>query len=67
MLVASVVTATSVLLALSVDSCGLAHVDIVHGLDAYNELDPELCMELLDKIYRFNDKCGPPVEIIDCG
>lgn len=53
---------------LSVDSCGLKHIEIVSDLDLYNQnLDPEFCADLLEKIYSFNDSCKPTVEIIDCG
>ena len=57
-----------VILAVSVDSCGLDHMMIVRGLENYETtLDPEFCADLLDQIYEFNDSCNAQVEIIDCG
>lgn len=68
LLVAVLVASIAVILVLSVDSCGLFHMEILRGLDTYHgTLDPELCLDLLDDIYRFNDMCSPTVEIIDCG
>lgn len=58
----------STVLFFSIDSCGLQHIEIIHDINLYTQnLDPNFCMDLLDKIYSFNDSCKPVMEIIDCG
>jgi len=63
-----VVVIAVTVLATSIDSCGLEHMNIMRGLETYDQtLDAELCYDLLYDIYEFNAECRPPVEIIDCG
>ncbi len=62
------VVITTVVLFLSIDSCGLTHLEILNDISTYEEnFDPNFCADLLDKIYLFNESCRPVVDIIDCG
>ena len=51
-----------------VDSCPIKHVNVVNELKKYHEnLDPELCEDLDNKIIELNNKCGIEMDVIDCG
>ena len=57
-----------IILAFSINSCGIDHIDITNTLKLYDKnLDPELCEDLVAKINTFNEQCSPYVEIVDCG
>lgn len=50
------------------DSCTVKHVGLLDQIKKYeNSLDPELCMDIVDKIDLFNESCTPKLETIDCG
>lgn len=50
------------------DNCAVRHVVLLDDIDRYNESqDPEICVELLDRIISFQEDCEPMVEILDCG
>ncbi len=52
----------------SSNSCGARHIDIMTGIQIFeNSLDPEFCENLVEKIEKFNLECQPQVEILDCG
>ncbi len=49
-------------------SCNVEHVVLSNTITSYERsLDPEICENILERIDMFNDKCHPPVEILDCG
>lgn len=51
-----------------VDSCPIKHANVVNELKKYHEnLDPELCEDLDNKIIELNNKCGIEMDVIDCG
>ena len=51
-----------------VDSCPIKHVSVINELKKYHEnLDPELCEDLDNKIIELNNKCGIEMDVIDCG
>jgi hypothetical protein len=50
------------------DSCPIRHVQVMDELKKYQEnLDPEYCEDLLEKITDLNNQCNVEIEIIDCG
>ena len=56
------------ILAYSINPCGIDHIEITNDLRSYKEnLDPEFCENLVEKIDAFNSQCTPYVEIPDCG
>ena len=51
-----------------IDSCPAKHMSLLEQIRKYeSSFDPELCIDIVDKIDIFNDSCEPMVEIIDCG
>lgn len=65
-IVSVLVTITT--LGLSINSCGFSHIEITNELKSYKQnMNPEFCANLLDKIITFNKQCPNPVEILDCG
>ena len=63
-----VVLSIVVIFGLSVNSCGLEHIGIINDLKMYeNDMDPEFCADLVERINSFNSQCSPYVEILDCG
>ena len=67
-LVSLIIFSVGAVLILSIDSCGLLHIRINDDLRLYEQnMDPEFCEELVDKIITFNEQCIHYVEILDCG
>ena len=57
-----------IILALSENSCGLQHIQILNDISTYEEtFDPEFCEVVVSKIDLFNDQCTPRFETLDCG
>jgi len=53
---------------LVLNSCPARHFSLLNDLNQNSEnMDPDFCYELLEKIDLFNEECQPQIEIIDCG
>ena len=49
-------------------SCGIQHIIINEGLKQYDQnMEPDFCASLVEKIIDFNDDCDSEIEIVDCG
>jgi hypothetical protein len=50
------------------NSCTARHFSLLNDLNQDSEnMDPDFCYDLVQKIELFNEECEPQVEIIDCG
>lgn len=55
-------------LVLQYGQCSVDKFVISQDLENWQEnLDPEDCENILDRIYQFNDQCEENIEIVDCG
>jgi hypothetical protein len=51
-----------------VDKCPIQQIDITGGIKKYDQTkDPELCVQLNEKISQFDSKCKGEIEVLDCG
>ena len=50
------------------NTCGVRHVNLISDLQTYeDDMDPEFCDSLVNKILIFNEECDSYIEIVDCG
>ena len=64
----AVIFSVGAILGFSINSCGFDHIEITNDLKFYEQnLNPEFCENLVEKIYSFNEQCTPYIEILDCG
>ncbi len=50
------------------NTCSIKQIDITSGLKEYDQTkNPELCVQLNDKISQFDNYCQGDLEILDCG
>ncbi len=50
------------------DSCGTLQISLLNDINKYEQnLDPDFCDALLNKIQNYNEQCQPEIEILDCG
>ncbi len=51
-----------------IDNCSINQITVVNEQKKYQTTkDPELCVDLNDKIIELNQKCGIEMEVLDCG
>jgi hypothetical protein len=51
-----------------VNKCPIQQIDITDGLTKYDQTkDPQLCVQINEKISQFDDQCKGVIEEVDCG